>query len=50
MKEAYTQVLESDEDDDSAGDQIKPRDVGHNIYILAHQVCLWGGQQCSHSG
>ncbi|XP_056908962.1 inositol 1,4,5-trisphosphate receptor type 2 isoform X1 [Takifugu flavidus] len=38
MKEAYTQVLESEEDDDSVGDQIKPRDVGHNIYILAHQL------------
>lgn len=43
MKEAYTQVLESEEDDNSAVDQIKPRDVGHNIYILAHQVCVWGG-------
>lgn len=42
MKEAYTQVLESDEDDDNTADKIKPRDVGHNIYILAHQVlkCL----------
>uniref|UniRef100_A0A8D0DDY0 Inositol 1,4,5-trisphosphate receptor n=1 Tax=Sander lucioperca TaxID=283035 RepID=A0A8D0DDY0_SANLU len=38
MKEAYAQGLESDEDEDSVGDQIKPRDVGHNIYILAHQV------------
>lgn len=38
MKEAYTQGLESEEDNDSIGDQIKPRDVGHNIYILAHQV------------
>lgn len=38
MKEAYTQGLESEEDDDSLGDQIEPRDVGHNIYILAHQV------------
>uniref|UniRef100_A0A8D3DLA4 Inositol 1,4,5-trisphosphate receptor n=1 Tax=Scophthalmus maximus TaxID=52904 RepID=A0A8D3DLA4_SCOMX len=37
MKEAYTQGLESEEDGDSVGDQIKPRDVGHNIYILAHQ-------------
>lgn len=43
MKEAYSQVLESEEDDDSVGDQIKPRDVGHNIYILAHQVCGGGG-------
>uniref|UniRef100_A0A8D0AYY2 Inositol 1,4,5-trisphosphate receptor n=1 Tax=Sander lucioperca TaxID=283035 RepID=A0A8D0AYY2_SANLU len=38
MKEAYAQGLESDEDEDSVGDQIKPRDVGHNIYILAHQL------------
>ena len=38
MKEAYAQGLESEEDEDNVGDQIKPRDVGHNIYILAHQV------------
>lgn len=38
MKEAYTQGLQSEEEDDGVGDQIKPRDVGHNIYILAHQV------------
>uniref|UniRef100_A0A665X7U5 Inositol 1,4,5-trisphosphate receptor n=1 Tax=Echeneis naucrates TaxID=173247 RepID=A0A665X7U5_ECHNA len=38
MKEAYSQGLESEEDEDSAGDQIKPKDVGHNIYILAHQL------------
>uniref|UniRef100_A0A8C3AXX9 Inositol 1,4,5-trisphosphate receptor n=1 Tax=Cyclopterus lumpus TaxID=8103 RepID=A0A8C3AXX9_CYCLU len=38
MKEAYAQGLESEEDEDNVGDQIKPRDVGHNIYILAHQA------------
>lgn len=38
MKEAYGQALESEEDEDSAPDHIKPLDVGHNIYILAHQV------------
>ncbi|XP_047452652.1 inositol 1,4,5-trisphosphate receptor type 2 isoform X1 [Mugil cephalus] len=38
MKEAYAQGLESEEDEDSMGDMIKPRDVGHNIYILAHQL------------
>ncbi|KAJ0028980.1 hypothetical protein NQD34_003977 [Periophthalmus magnuspinnatus] len=38
MKEAYTQGLESEEEEDSVGDKIKPRDVGHNIYILAHQL------------
>ncbi|XP_061578118.1 inositol 1,4,5-trisphosphate receptor type 2 [Cololabis saira] len=38
MKEAYTQGLESEADEDGVGDLIKPRDVGHNIYILAHQL------------
>uniref|UniRef100_A0A8C6SHK6 Inositol 1,4,5-trisphosphate receptor n=1 Tax=Neogobius melanostomus TaxID=47308 RepID=A0A8C6SHK6_9GOBI len=38
MKEAYTQGLENEEEEDTVGDQIKPRDVGHNIYILAHQL------------
>ncbi|KAL6106962.1 itpr2 [Pungitius sinensis] len=38
MKEAYAQGIESEDDEDSVGDQIKPRDVGHNIYILAHQL------------
>uniref|UniRef100_A0A3B5N1F5 Inositol 1,4,5-trisphosphate receptor n=1 Tax=Xiphophorus couchianus TaxID=32473 RepID=A0A3B5N1F5_9TELE len=38
MKEAYTQGYETEEDMDNAGERIKPRDVGHNIYILAHQV------------
>lgn len=38
MKEAYAQGLDSEEDEDSVGDQISPKDVGHNIYILAHQV------------
>lgn len=36
MKEAYTQEIEGEED--CVGEKIKPRDVGHNIYILAHQV------------
>ncbi|MEQ2193595.1 hypothetical protein XENOCAPTIV_005118, partial [Xenoophorus captivus] len=40
MKEAYTQDFEGEEDMDSVGEQIKPRDVGHNIYILAHQQSL----------
>ncbi|KAM3870670.1 inositol 1,4,5-trisphosphate-gated calcium channel ITPR2-like [Diretmus argenteus] len=38
MKEAYEQGLQSEADEDSVGDQIRPRDVGHNIYILAHQL------------
>ncbi|XP_075997943.1 inositol 1,4,5-trisphosphate-gated calcium channel ITPR2 [Genypterus blacodes] len=38
MKEAYTQGLESEDDDDGVVEQIKSRDVGHNIYILAHQL------------
>uniref|UniRef100_A0AAQ5ZMC5 Inositol 1,4,5-trisphosphate receptor n=1 Tax=Amphiprion ocellaris TaxID=80972 RepID=A0AAQ5ZMC5_AMPOC len=44
MKEAYAQGLENEEDEDSAGDLIKPRDVGHNIYILAHQYSPWINQ------
>uniref|UniRef100_A0A3Q2X2N1 Inositol 1,4,5-trisphosphate receptor n=1 Tax=Haplochromis burtoni TaxID=8153 RepID=A0A3Q2X2N1_HAPBU len=38
MKDAYKQGLQSEDDDDGMGDEIKPKDVGHNIYILAHQV------------
>uniref|UniRef100_A0A668ABN8 Inositol 1,4,5-trisphosphate receptor n=1 Tax=Myripristis murdjan TaxID=586833 RepID=A0A668ABN8_9TELE len=38
MKEAYTQGLESEAEEDSFINQIKPKDVGHNIYILAHQL------------
>ncbi|KAM9754184.1 inositol 1,4,5-trisphosphate-gated calcium channel ITPR2 isoform 2-T2 [Menidia menidia] len=38
MKEAYAESLKRGEDEDSVGDPIKPRDVGHNIYILAHQL------------
>lgn len=40
MKDAYSQGLASDDDDDCVGDEIKPKDVGHNIYILAHQVVI----------
>ncbi|XP_060931821.1 inositol 1,4,5-trisphosphate receptor type 2 isoform X2 [Limanda limanda] len=38
LKEAYIQGLECEENGDSVGDHIKPKDVGHNIYILAHQL------------
>ncbi|XP_016523534.1 inositol 1,4,5-trisphosphate receptor type 2 isoform X1 [Poecilia formosa] len=38
MKEAYTQGYDAEGDIDNAGERIKPRDVGHNIYILAHQL------------
>ncbi|KAM9375957.1 inositol 1,4,5-trisphosphate-gated calcium channel ITPR2 isoform 2-T2 [Pholidichthys leucotaenia] len=38
IKEAYVQGLQSEEDEDNVGDPIKPKDVGHNIYILAHQL------------
>ncbi|XP_034032686.1 inositol 1,4,5-trisphosphate receptor type 2 isoform X2 [Thalassophryne amazonica] len=38
MKEAYAQGVEMEEDAESVGDQITPKDVGHNIYILAHQL------------
>ncbi|XP_060734023.1 inositol 1,4,5-trisphosphate receptor type 2 isoform X1 [Tachysurus vachellii] len=38
IKEAYLQGVESEEDRDLPGDVISPKDVGHNIYILAHQL------------
>ncbi|XP_062860264.1 inositol 1,4,5-trisphosphate receptor type 2 [Trichomycterus rosablanca] len=38
IKEAYAQGVMSGIDTESAGDQISPKDVGHNIYILAHQL------------
>ncbi|CAM4581349.1 unnamed protein product [Leuciscus chuanchicus] len=37
MKEAYVQGEESEIDQETS-DQIKPKDVGHNIFILAHQL------------
>uniref|UniRef100_A0A803SLP2 Inositol 1,4,5-trisphosphate receptor n=1 Tax=Anolis carolinensis TaxID=28377 RepID=A0A803SLP2_ANOCA len=38
MKNAYNQGLESDHEEESGDDSISPKDVGHNIYILAHQL------------
>lgn len=38
IKEAYLQGVESEVDGEVPGDVISPKDVGHNIYILAHQV------------
>lgn len=39
MKNAYNQGLECDHGDEEGGDDgVSPKDVGHNIYILAHQV------------
>ncbi|XP_023811698.1 inositol 1,4,5-trisphosphate receptor type 2 isoform X2 [Oryzias latipes] len=48
MKEVYAQGLESEEDEDNIGSQITSRDVGHNIYILAHQLARHNKllQQC----
>lgn len=40
MKNAYNQGLECDHEEENGDDGISPKDVGHNIYILAHQVCL----------
>lgn len=37
MKEAYVQGEEREIELETS-DQITPKDVGHNIYILAHQV------------
>ncbi|XP_015259460.1 PREDICTED: inositol 1,4,5-trisphosphate receptor type 2 [Cyprinodon variegatus] len=38
MKEAYAQGYDAEENTDGVGERIRPRDVGHNIYILAHQL------------
>ncbi|XP_010888608.2 inositol 1,4,5-trisphosphate receptor type 2 isoform X3 [Esox lucius] len=38
MKAAYTQGLMSEAEQNATGDQITPKDVGHNMYILAHQL------------
>ncbi|XP_075711891.1 inositol 1,4,5-trisphosphate-gated calcium channel ITPR2 isoform X3 [Rhinoderma darwinii] len=38
IKGAYSQSLESDHDEHGPDDQVTPRAVGHNIYILAHQL------------
>lgn len=40
MKNAYNQGLECDHEEENGDDGISPKDVGHNIYILAHQVRL----------
>uniref|UniRef100_A0A674EW97 Inositol 1,4,5-trisphosphate receptor n=1 Tax=Salmo trutta TaxID=8032 RepID=A0A674EW97_SALTR len=49
MKEAYAQGLESEAEENAIGDQIKPKDVGHNIYILAHQWLYCVFQLARHS-
>ncbi|XP_069619194.1 inositol 1,4,5-trisphosphate-gated calcium channel ITPR2 [Ranitomeya imitator] len=38
IKVAYNQGLESDHEEHGPEDQVSPRVVGHNIYILAHQL------------
>uniref|UniRef100_A0A6I8N225 Inositol 1,4,5-trisphosphate receptor n=1 Tax=Ornithorhynchus anatinus TaxID=9258 RepID=A0A6I8N225_ORNAN len=38
MKNAYNQGWECDHEEDSGDDGVSPKDVGHNIYILAHQL------------
>uniref|UniRef100_A0A4W3JR24 Inositol 1,4,5-trisphosphate receptor n=1 Tax=Callorhinchus milii TaxID=7868 RepID=A0A4W3JR24_CALMI len=38
IKNAYHQGIEADNDENISEDQLSPMDVGHNIYILAHQV------------
>ncbi|XP_048112717.1 inositol 1,4,5-trisphosphate receptor type 2-like isoform X2 [Alosa alosa] len=38
MKEAYQQGVDSDDEEELSGDGIRSKDVGHNIYILAHQL------------
>ncbi|XP_026523645.1 inositol 1,4,5-trisphosphate receptor type 2 isoform X4 [Notechis scutatus] len=38
MKNAYNQGLDSDQEEENGDEDISPKDVGHNIYILAHQL------------
>uniref|UniRef100_A0A663MFC8 Inositol 1,4,5-trisphosphate receptor n=1 Tax=Athene cunicularia TaxID=194338 RepID=A0A663MFC8_ATHCN len=38
MKNAYNQGLECGHEEENGDDGISPKDVGHNIYILAHQL------------
>ncbi|XP_027017224.1 inositol 1,4,5-trisphosphate receptor type 2 isoform X5 [Tachysurus fulvidraco] len=38
IKEAYLQGVQSEAAGHLSGDVISPKDVGHNIYILAHQL------------
>eukprot|EP00062_Callorhinchus_milii_P022695 gi/632980746/ref/XP_007907206.1/ PREDICTED: inositol 1,4,5-trisphosphate receptor type 2 isoform X2 [Callorhinchus milii] len=38
IKNAYHQGIEADNDENISEDQLSPMDVGHNIYILAHQL------------
>ncbi|XP_066541868.1 inositol 1,4,5-trisphosphate receptor type 2 [Hoplias malabaricus] len=38
IKVAYNQGSSIVDDLEGAGDQVSPKDVGHNIYILAHQL------------
>ncbi|XP_053320394.1 inositol 1,4,5-trisphosphate receptor type 2 [Spea bombifrons] len=38
IKAAYSQGLDTDRDDHGSDEQVSPRAVGHNIYILAHQL------------
>ncbi|KAM4675653.1 inositol 1,4,5-trisphosphate-gated calcium channel ITPR2 [Discoglossus pictus] len=38
IKNAFNQGLEGDHDEHGPDDQVSPKAVGHNIYILAHQL------------
>ncbi|KAM3832398.1 inositol 1,4,5-trisphosphate-gated calcium channel ITPR2 isoform 1-T1 [Vipera latastei] len=38
MKNAYNQGVENDQEEENGDESISPKDVGHNIYILAHQL------------
>ncbi|XP_053575682.1 inositol 1,4,5-trisphosphate receptor type 2 [Bombina bombina] len=38
IKNAYNQGLEGDHDEHGPDEQVSPKAVGHNIYILAHQL------------
>lgn len=38
IKKAYNQESEEGEEGEEEEDEVSPREVGHNIYILAQQV------------
>ncbi|XP_068133695.1 inositol 1,4,5-trisphosphate-gated calcium channel ITPR2 isoform X3 [Hyperolius riggenbachi] len=38
IKAAYNQGLDTEQDEQELDEQVSPRAVGHNIYILAHQL------------
>lgn len=49
-KNAFHQEASIDDEDEEEGKDASPKDVGHNIYILATQVSYIGKTQHLHTG